>query len=60
MLLREEFWGLSFENHKADGMDIPSRLHVRGDMKQQKFITIQEIEICETTWHKIVDFSKST
>jgi hypothetical protein len=33
-LLREEFWGLSFEEHKAYGMDILRRLHVKGDMKQ--------------------------
>jgi hypothetical protein len=33
MLLKEEFWGLSFEECKAYGMDIPRRLHVRADMK---------------------------
>jgi hypothetical protein len=32
-LLKEEFWGLSFENHIAYGMDIPRRLHMKGDMK---------------------------
>jgi len=40
MLLKEKFWGLSFEEHKVYGMDIPRRLHVRGDMKQQKFLMI--------------------
>ncbi len=39
-LLREEFWGLSSEERKTYGMDIPRRLHVRADMKQQKFIMI--------------------
>jgi hypothetical protein len=29
MLLREKFWGLSFEERKVYGMDIPRRLHVR-------------------------------
>jgi hypothetical protein len=48
--LIEEFWGLSFEDCRTYGMDIPRRLHVKRDMKQWKFITIQEIEICETTW----------
>jgi hypothetical protein len=33
MLLKKEFWGLFCEEHKAYGMDIPRRLHVRGDMK---------------------------
>jgi hypothetical protein len=32
-LLREQLWGLSFEEHKVYGMDIPITLHVRGDMK---------------------------
>jgi len=39
-LLKEEFWGLSFEEHITYGMDIPRRLHVKVNMKQQKFITI--------------------
>jgi len=43
MLLKEEFWDLSFEECKMYGMDIPRRLHVRENMKQQKFITIQEM-----------------
>jgi hypothetical protein len=60
MLLREEFWGLSFERCKSYGMDIPRRLHVRGDMKQRKFITIQEINIYEMTWFKIIGLSKLT
>jgi hypothetical protein len=29
-------------------------------MKQRKFKLIQEIKICETTWHKIVGLSIST
>jgi hypothetical protein len=42
------------------GMDILRRLHVRGDMKQRKFMTIQEIDICETTWYKINGLLRST
>jgi hypothetical protein len=41
-------------------MDIPIRLHVRRNMKYQKFFTIQEIDICETTWYKIVGLLRST
>ncbi len=59
-LLRETFWGLSFEKHRAYGMDIPKRLHMRGNIKQQMFIMIHEIDICETTRYKIVGLSKLT
>jgi hypothetical protein len=31
-LLKEEFWGLSFEESRACGMDIPKRLHMRRDI----------------------------
>jgi hypothetical protein len=60
MLLREKFWGLSFEERKAYGMDISRRLHVRADTKQQKLITIQEIDIYEMTCYKIVGLSRLT
>jgi hypothetical protein len=60
MLLREKFWGLSFEEHKAYGMDIPRTLHVRANMKQQKLIIIQEIDIYEMTCYKIIGLSRST
>jgi hypothetical protein len=59
-LFRQEFWGLSFEECKVYGMDIPRRLHVKANMKQWKFITIQEIDICEMAWYKIIGLSKST
>jgi len=39
-LLREEFWGMSFEERRMYGMDILRKLHVKVDIKQQKFITI--------------------
>jgi hypothetical protein len=29
-LLKQEFWSLSFEDHRAYGLDIPRRLHTRG------------------------------
>ncbi len=32
-LLKEIFWGLSFEKCKTYGMDIPKRLHVKASMK---------------------------
>lgn len=39
-LFRAKFWGLSFENRRANGLDIPRRLNVKANMKQQKFIMI--------------------
>ncbi len=30
LLLRQEFWNFSFEDHIAYGLDIPRRLHMRG------------------------------
>ncbi len=59
-LLRKEYRGLSFEEHNIYGTDIPTRFHVKGNMQQWKFITIQEIDICEMTWYKIISLSKST
>jgi hypothetical protein len=29
-LLKQEFWSLSFEDHRAYGLDIPRWLHTRG------------------------------
>ncbi len=37
--------------------DILERLHLRKKMKLWKFIMIQEIDICETPWYKIVGLS---
>ncbi len=50
----EDFWGPSFEDYKAYGLNIPKRLDMIRNVKQQEFITIQEIDICETTWYKII------
>ncbi len=51
LLLRQEFWSLSFEDYKTYGLDIPRRLHTKGDGSRQNFITIQGLDICETTWN---------
>jgi hypothetical protein len=48
MLLKQEFWSFSFEEHKAYGLNIPRKLHTRGDESGQKFITIQGLDIYET------------
>ncbi len=31
LLLRQKFWSLSFKDHKTYGLDIPRRLHMKGD-----------------------------
>ncbi len=31
LLLRQKFWSLSFENRRTYGLDIPRRLHMKGD-----------------------------
>jgi len=49
LLLRKKFWGPSFQDYRMYGLNIPRRLDTRRNMKQQKVITIQEIDICETT-----------
>jgi hypothetical protein len=59
-LLREEFYGMSFEEHRTYGMDIPRKFHVKVDISNKKLITIQEINICEMAWYKIIRLSKST
>ncbi len=50
-LLRQEFWSLLFENHKTYGLDIPRSLHMKGDGRWQKFITIQGLDICKIAWY---------
>jgi hypothetical protein len=60
LLLRQKFWSLSFEDHQTYGLDIPKRLHIRGIQNQQKFIIIQGLYICETSWYQIVGLSKLT
>jgi hypothetical protein len=51
LLLRQKFWSLSFEDCRTHGLNIPRRLHMRGDGGWQKFITIQGVDVCETAWY---------
>jgi hypothetical protein len=43
-LLRQKFWSLSFKDRITYGLDILKRLHMRGNRRWQKFITIQGLE----------------
>jgi hypothetical protein len=49
--LKQEFWNLSVEDHKIYGLHIPKRLHMRGDGGWGKIITIQGVDVYETTWY---------
>jgi len=60
MFLRQEFWSLSFEDQREYGLDIPRRLHIRGNIKQQKYLTMPCVDICEIFWYKIIGVSRST
>ncbi len=35
LLLKQKFWNLSFEDHRAYGLDIPRRLHMKRDKRKQ-------------------------
>ncbi len=60
LLLRQKFWSLSFEDHKAYGLNIPRGLHTRGVESGRKFTTMQGSNIYKTTWYQIVGLSRST
>jgi len=45
--VKEEFWKMFYEDQKAYGFDIPQWLHSRTNVKKQKFIIIQGVEVCE-------------
>jgi len=60
LLLKQEFWSLSFEDRIAYGLNIPRRLHTRGVGSKRKFIIIQGLDICETIWYQIIGLSRLT
>jgi hypothetical protein len=41
-------------------LDIPRRLHQRGDCNRAKFVTLEKKDVCETAWYKIMGISRST
>jgi hypothetical protein len=59
-ILRHKFWNKSFEERSTHTLDITRRLHRRGDCKCAKFVTLQERDVCETTWYKIMGISRSS
>jgi hypothetical protein len=58
-MLGEDFWGPSFEECRMYGLNIPKRLDMKKNMKQQKIITIQEIDIFETACYQIIGLLRS-
>jgi hypothetical protein len=59
-LLRHEFWNKLFKERSTHMLDIPRRLHRRGDCNRAKFVTFQERDVYETAWYKIMGIFKST
>jgi hypothetical protein len=53
-IVQQEFWNLLFTNNKMHVLNIFRRLHQRVGVKKWRFVTIQDVEICEATWYKIV------
>ncbi len=59
-ILKHEFWNKLFENRPTHMLDIPRRLHQRRDCNCAKFVPLQERDVCETNWYKIMGISRST
>jgi len=41
-------------------LDVPKRLHNKPKIKKQKFIIVQEVDICKVAWYSIVGILRST
>jgi hypothetical protein len=59
-LFRHKFWNKLFKERIAHMMDIPRRLHQRGDCNHAKFMKLQKKDVCEITWYKVMGISRST
>jgi hypothetical protein len=59
-LFRHEFKNKLFEERTVHTLDIPRRLHRRGDCNRAKFVMLQEKDVSKTTWYKIMGISRST
>jgi hypothetical protein len=58
-IVRQEFWNLLFVDKRMHILNILRRLHQRVGIKKWKFVIIQDVEICEASWYKIVGISQS-
>jgi hypothetical protein len=45
--IRHELWNKSFEKKSAHALDIPRRLHRKGDYNHVKFVMLQKKVVCE-------------
>jgi predicted transcriptional regulator len=59
-ILKHKFWNKSFEERSACMLNILKRLHRRGDCNHAKYVMLQEKDVCEITWYKIMWISRST
>jgi hypothetical protein len=53
-ILEHEFENKSFEERSAHMLDIPRRLHRRRNCNCAKFLMLQERDVCETAYYKIM------
>jgi hypothetical protein len=60
LFLRQKYWRLSFQEQRAYGLDIPKRLHMKRDIRSQKFLIMQGVDFCKIVWYKIVGVPKLT
>jgi len=50
----------SFEDHREYGIVVGGQLHFIDESRKWKFITLESIEVCGTTWYIIHGILKST
>jgi hypothetical protein len=53
-LFIHKFWYKSFEKRSTHMLDIPKRLHRKGNYNCAKFVMFQEKDVCETASYKIM------
>jgi hypothetical protein len=57
--IKHKFWNKSFEKRSTRMLDIPRRLHGRGNCNCTKFVTFQKRDIWKIAWYKIMGISRS-
>jgi hypothetical protein len=59
-IIKHKFWNKSFEERSAHMLDIPRRLHKKGNCNCAKFLPLQERDVFKTAWYKIMGISRLT
>jgi hypothetical protein len=58
-ILKHKFWNKLSKERYAHILDIPRRLHQKGNYNHAEFGTFQKRDVCKTTWYKIMGISRS-